>query len=265
MSPTSAGSRSSRVEQQIRSGTRLMFILAALAVALPLASIGLIERQARRLEALGDHGAITVGTVTKRDRSVTYYEYQVAGATYAWNVRTSEADHAPGETFPILYLPEDPSLTRPHVDHANVAREASENRRSAAKFAFGIFYFFGAFTIYTWLQIRRFRTYGDAEFTDPEAPKRRLRTLGVIASPILLGIFAAHFVDARARGESTAPVFVAMAVVVVVLFGVSYQLLSRGPAGNADIQARSKRMLKWTVPAFIAITVLRVVLEVISR
>ncbi len=255
-------SRSIRVENQIRSGKRVFAVFAILAVMLPLALFGLLERQAKRLEALGDHGSLGLGTVTARREHTTYYAYEVEGKTHTWSVAEEEANYAVGTSFPIVYLPEDPSLNRPGSDRTVGTREAAKNRRFSWKLAFGVFYFFGSFLLMTTLQLRRFRINGDAEFTDPEGPKRRLRTNVAIMAPLLGGVIVWHFVDASGRGESTAPVFISAVVIVAILVGTYAFMFRKGPE---QAQKRHTQILKYVAPAAIAIAVLRVIIELVGK
>jgi hypothetical protein len=135
-----------RLAALARSHKRGRFILAALAILAPVALHALFERQALRLDALGDHGRPATATIAAIDREgadgTVAYEYAVDGARYAWSVKSADAPGAPGQTFPISYLPEDPSLSRPGVDGAGAKREAASNRSFAHKIELGVFLFF---------------------------------------------------------------------------------------------------------------------------
>lgn len=251
-----------RVEAQLRSGGRMLWILTILTMLLPLGLFGLSERQARRLEALGDHGALGVGRVTAHRDHTTHYAYEVEGKAHTWSVAEEEANYAVGTSFPIVYLPEDPSLNRPGSDRTVGTREAVKNRRFSWKLAFGVFYFFGSFLLMTALQLRRFRINGDAEFTDPEGPKRRLRTNVAIMAPLLGGVIVWHFVDASGRGESTAPVFISAVVIVAILVGTYAFMFRKGPE---QAQKRHTQLIKYIAPAAIAIAVLRVIIELVGK
>jgi hypothetical protein len=101
-----------RVERLIRSLVRSRLVFQLLAFVVPACLYGLFERQARRLDSLGDHGAQTNATVTSvsRDGSV-FYAYGVGGTTYTWSVAQRDAPYPVGGSFAITYVSEDPALS----------------------------------------------------------------------------------------------------------------------------------------------------------
>jgi len=134
-----------RLAALLRSHQRGRWVITALAVLAPLALHALLERQARRLDVLAEHGRAGLATVTAVDRDASGtvdYEYTVGNARYDWSVRAVDAPGRPGETFPIRYLPEDPSFSRPGSDGGQAAREAASNRAFARKAELGVFLFF---------------------------------------------------------------------------------------------------------------------------
>ena len=136
-----------RIEALVRSHTRWRVIFVVLALVVPLGLYALLERQARRLDALADHGRTTTATVVKltgetSDETV-FYEYAVGSEHYDWSVRAQDAPFAaPGESFAVTYLPEAPSLSRPGTDRSRAAAEASANRGFTKKAIVGVFAFF---------------------------------------------------------------------------------------------------------------------------
>ena len=98
----------------IASDARFRIIFAVLAVVVPLALFSLFRRHELRLRALADHGRPGTATLTYATRDGTsHYRYEIDGVTHTWNVARAQAPFAPGQEFPITYLPEDPSLSRP--------------------------------------------------------------------------------------------------------------------------------------------------------
>jgi hypothetical protein len=135
-----------RIEALVRAHTRWRIIFVVLALVVPLGLYGIFERQARRLDALADHGRTTSATVVRITRQnadeTVFYEYVVGGKHYDWSVRAQDAPFAPGESFAATYLPEDPSLSRPGADGSRAAAEASSNRAFTKKAMLGVFAFF---------------------------------------------------------------------------------------------------------------------------
>jgi hypothetical protein len=151
---------SERLLRLERSGRRARWMFVALGVAAPLGLHALFERQARRLDALALHGRTASATATTLDEGGggnLAYEYTVDGTRYAWSVKASAAPCQPGQTFTIRYLPEDPSLSRPGDDGANVAREAASNRSFAHKAELGVLGFFLFNLALTEAKIRKLR------------------------------------------------------------------------------------------------------------
>src|SRR6185437_8123311 len=101
----------------IRSHARWRFIFLGIALVAPLLLKALFDRQTHRLYALADHGREATAIVSSVERTdlgtYTHYGYSVDGASYTWNVSNADAPYQPGESFPVTYLPEDPSLSRP--------------------------------------------------------------------------------------------------------------------------------------------------------
>ena len=135
-----------RREALARSALRWCLGFCLLAVLVPLGLHALFERQARRLDALADHGRQAQATVTAVEQQggkrYTAYSYIVDGRAHSWNVSWQDAPYAAGESFAITYLPEDPSLSRPGADPTVPRGEAERNRRFTAKLLAGVFGFF---------------------------------------------------------------------------------------------------------------------------
>ena len=101
-------------ERLVRSLVRWRMVFLLLAV---------FERQARRLDALGEHGALATATVTKVSREDTvFYTYDVSGTPYVERRTQRRSCHS---RFPREPLPPESPRTRDHV---------SERRTVASSF-----------------------------------------------------------------------------------------------------------------------------------
>lgn len=244
----------SRVERVIRSLTRWRLIFLLMAVVLPAGCYGLFERQARRLDALSDHGEPAMATVTGVNREGTvFYAYGVGGTTYTWNVAREAAPYEAGESFDITYLPEAPALSRPG-GRSRAAAEAASNRSFAWKAEAGTFAFFAFNMILCDVRLRRVRKTGQTELTDARAYRTRLILAGVMLAPFLVLVFGWHLGDALRRGESVWPVVLGVVVSLAVLGGTGLYVLREGRLGAA---ARGSRLLKWVAPLALGIAALR--------
>ena len=212
---------------------RAGFALAA--IVAPLLLMLLFERQARRLDALADHGAPVTARVDKITRDDTlHYSYQVAGVRHSWNVHHRDAPHATGQEFAAVYLPEDPSLSRPFAERRLAAAEAASVRSFGRWTALVAAWFMGVFAVFAHRLIRNL----NAEPPRQSTQGAHLRFLGVALSPIPVVMFAGHVRDALAHGESLGGVAFAFAVTAVAL--VAIYRLSLRPQGDP----RRARMLK---------------------
>ena len=170
-------------QKQLTSLVRWRLVFAILAVVLPFVPYTLLERQARRLDALVDHGKEVEATVTrvaleKRETYLTY-SYVVDGASFSWTVPSSQVPHAPGESFRATYLPEDPSLSRPDTDGTLATRDADAGRSLAWKIMLGVFAFFIVNALIADRKVRDLRKRAPAGVVFPSL------------SPIALGRFVA--------------------------------------------------------------------------
>jgi hypothetical protein len=246
-----------RVQRNIRALVMWRLIFGALTIGLPLAQNALFERQAKRLDALGDHGKDATATVTgvSGDGSV-FYAYEVAGATHDWSVKQSAAPYRVGETFPILYLPEHPSFSRPGADRTIAITEAAENRGFARNAEIMMFLFFGIITIGCHFGLRRLRSTGQTERDDAVAYRGRLIFAGLALSTLLVPMFAFHVRDAARHGESVLPVVLGIVLSLGILGGTVFYLLRHG---RANVAARTARMMKWVAPLAVIVAILRLI------
>ena len=255
-----------RVERNIRGLRRWRLIFFLLLLAIPGGSFWLFERQAQRLEALAEHGATITATVrgVSRQGSATHvsYEYTVAGETYSWSTLQSDAEYVVGQAFPVLYLPENPSFSRPTVDRARATAEAVGNRTSSWKVVAGMFAFFAFATFACDSSLRGLRKRGRDELTDPRAYRRRLAFAGAMLTPLLVLIFYGHGKSALQRGESLWPVVLGAVLGLSTLGGTVFYVLR---SGQAQAPARSARLLKWVVPMAVGVAALRLLVWLAGR
>jgi hypothetical protein len=246
-----------RVERLIRANVRSRWILLALALVPPTALHVLFARQARRLDAMGDHGVVGEAMIVRASESIAYYEYDVDGVRHDWNVSRSEAPYPVGTKFPIVFVPEDPALSLPGDDRACGAVEAASNRAFAWKAEAGVFAFFAVFFVIGELRLRELRERGAEALTDPAAFRRRLGQSLAALAPLLVLVFGWHIADARDKGESVWPVVVGIVFALGVLFGsMSYVV--------REAAARSARILRIAAPLAAAVATIRLIVWLVS-
>ncbi|MEO7113714.1 MAG: DUF3592 domain-containing protein [Polyangiaceae bacterium] len=192
------------IERIARDFKRWRTIFLAIAVVLPALLFALFERQARRLDDLGAHGVVVQATVTSisRQGSITYvdYAYEVEGTTYTWNVAQDEAPYAPGETFPIVVSPKDPSLSRPGTDPSRGTTEAAKNRSFTRTAVFSLFAFLSMCAFGCHWRLQRLRATGRTEANDPVAYRNRLIFSAVLLAPFFIAILVFNINDAKVKG-----------------------------------------------------------------
>lgn len=247
-----------RVERNIRDLVRWRLICLLLLIAVPTGLYVLFERQARRLDALAQQGETTTATVrsVSRQGGATYvsYEYTIDSQRHSWIVSQDDAPYAVGQTFPIMYLPEHPALSRPTLDRAQPTAEARANRSFSGKVVAGMFALFAVATISCHVNLRRLRKRGRSELTDPRAYRTRLIVTGVMLTPVLLLIFDWHGKDALRRGESLWPVLLGALLSLSVLGSAASYVLRHG---HAQAAVRSARLMKWVAPIAVGVAALR--------
>jgi hypothetical protein len=140
----------------VASDTRWRIIFALLAVLVPLTLFLLFRRQELRLRALADHGRAGTAMVTDASQ-YTHYRYEIGSETYTWNVSRGKAPYARGASFPIVYLPEDPSLSRPGAAYRPTDLDADLDLPFQRRLLLGLFGFFAGASVLCHLQLRRLR------------------------------------------------------------------------------------------------------------
>jgi hypothetical protein len=250
-----------RVARALQSNLRARWVLLALALLLPLGLHLLLERQARRLDALGEHGVAGEATVVRATSEYTYFVYEVGGVQYDWNVGRDELPEPIGAAVPIVYVPEDPALVRVGHDPTCGAVEAAENRRFGGRVGLGVFGFFTLFFLFGEQQIHELRTHGATVFSDPAMYRRRIVRSVVILAPLLCLVTGYHLADARAKGESIIPVVLALVLSLAILGGTLWFLTHKGRAQAAE---RSGRLLRILGPLAFTVAGLRLILWLVG-
>ena len=246
------------VDAVLRSLVRARAILLAIAILVPAGCHALFERQARRLDAVADHGVIAQATVTAQTEQggarFTRYVVDVEGVRYEGSVERADAPYDVGASFPMVLSAEDPTLALPGADRSRAAARAAENRAFAWKLEAGVFVFFGANALFSHLRLGRLQRTRLTEVDDPVAYRRRLVFAGALLAPMVVGISAWHARDAMAQGESVWPVALAGLLSVAIVVGTAAYVLREG---RAHASARSARRLLWAAPLAVGIALVR--------
>ncbi len=232
--------------------------LAIAAIVIPCGLLLLFERQARRLEALTDHGVSIRAQVTRVSRNgTTHYAYRYDGRPFTWSVKRKQAPYKVGERFDAVVLPEDPSLSRPVSVSALVAPEITRNR-TISRFAVAIaFAFFAGLALLLHRDVRRLGAGIVDGPLDPAAYRRRLiGSFGVLLVPMGL-ITAWHGREALRGGGSIVPVILAGVLCVAIVAGT---LFYAGREGPSQARLRVAKLMAWLAPIAIGAAVLRLLM-----
>ncbi|MDI3288051.1 hypothetical protein [Polyangium sp. 15x6] len=210
----------------IATDARARIVFATVALILPLVLALLFRRQELRLRALADHGRAGTATLTAVTRqgsaSVAHYRYEIGGVVYTWNVDRKKLPGAPGETFDITYLPEDPSLSRPG-SYSNVELDAELNLPFRRGFPLGIFVLFGSAAALCHRNVRRLQNGA------PLSTKPRISPDGAgrIVAALLLACLLVVNLDPKVRAVQIAafgpalfglPAWLVVALAEIALF-----------------------------------------------
>jgi hypothetical protein len=209
----------------IATDARGRIVFAAIALVVPLAIGLLFRRQELRLRALADHGragtAILTAVARQGSGGYAYYRYEVGGVVYTWNVDRRELPGAPGETFAITYLPEDPALNRPGASYSRERLEAELNLPLRRGVPLGIFAFFAGAAGLCHRNVRRLQS-GVPLSTKPRVSPEGA---GRIVAGLILGCLLAVNLDPKVRAVQAAafgPTPLGLPVMLVVsLAGVA--------------------------------------------
>lgn len=246
---------------KIASAARWRNGLLLAAVLWPASCGALLERQARRLDALSQRGVPAVAVVTRvTGDGTTHYRYTVDGRDHDWNVRRDAAPFDVGQRLSIVYLPDDPSLSRPVADRATVVEEAAGNRRFSRRMMAGEALLCLLLAWNAHRELTRLREGRDP--ADPAAYRERIRGALVMLGGLVALVTAGHALDAHGRGESLAPVAFGALLSLAVLGGVVAYVSRKGPA---EASTRSARIMRWALPLMIGAAVLRVLASLTSR
>jgi len=249
-----------RIHLLVRSRARLVIA----AIVLPLALFLLLERQARRLDALATRGEPVDAQVTgvSGDNGTTFYAYRVDGTEYTWNVARAAAPFPVGRTFQATYLPDDPSLSRPISDRSLAAAEAAGNRRFTWKVVLCLGLTLLLFAGLAHRDLHRSRTGAPSEWADPKASKTRIVLAALLLLPGLVLIGSFHIGDAVEKGESVVPVVISLGVAIGIIGGFFFYTGREGPT---RVGARSARVLRLVAPIAAGIALLRLVAMLLGK
>lgn len=231
---------------------------AVLAVVLPVALGALFVRQQRRLADLAENGQPVEALVTDVNRDdIVSYTYEVAGRTYRWSARREDLLYAPGERFTALYAPSDPSMTRPSAERPVIVAELDHSRRVGATVLIALALGLGVLAILAHRDVMRRASGHVPPPMTPERYRQRLWRAGGVIAILVAGVSALHLRDALARGESPTPVYIAAAMIAVIV-GVQLTIAARlGPDG---VRPWTQRLARGLLPVALAIAALRVVM-----
>lgn len=246
------------LEARIQSARRVRTGAGVLGLVLPLAAFLLVERNARRLDALVDHGRPVTATVTEvvPQSSITHYAYRVNGTEYRWNVSSEALPLPAGQEFDAVYLPEDPSMSRPASGPRSPALDAKSAHTFAPRAFAVLALIFGGVALLGHREVRRLQRGAPSELDDAAAYRRRIATTGVIFGAVAVAVTGFHVRSALDRHESLAP-FALSTALILGLVGVPFYFAYRdGPAAAAQ---RSAKVMRWIVPAAIVLAVVRLV------
>ncbi len=249
MNPDSPGSRA-RTLAGWRNG------LFAAALLAPLGLFFLFERQAKRLDALADHGQSTDAYVTavSTANGTTFYAYSVDGIEHTWDVARREAPFERGQVFTVTYLPETPSFSLPISDRGLAREKAAANRSFAMKVEMGLAAALALFGGLLHLDVRRLRSGAPLGPPDAKTQRRRLVAMGLVFLPLLVLITGFHLRDAIEKGESVAPVVIATVLVLGIIGFVFWFAMREGPE---KVRERVSRIMRWAAPLAIGAALLR--------
>ncbi len=227
---------------KLASARRTRAWLLAAAIVVPASCAGLFGRQSRRLDALADHGLPATAVITRVDATgTTHYAYAVDGREHTWNVARAAAPYDVGASIDVLYLPEEPSFTRPVSDRRVVAVEAAGQRRFAHRFVVGAAVVLALLAASAHVSIRRMIAGEDP--SDPSVFRRRIRERSAVLVALVATVSLAHVADARARGESLVPTVLGFVLSAALVFGVVRFVAGGGPSLLGERAARLGRIV----------------------
>lgn len=152
------------------------------------------------MRALVDHGRTTSATLTMVSQGGSaHYRYEVDGVVHTWNVARQELPLAPGETFSITYLPEDPSLSRPgNYGPDRLEKELDTPIRTALPI--GLFVFFAGAALLCHRNVVRLRAGAPMR----TKPRMSPDTVGLIVAGLMLACVLGVNFDPKVRAVQAA-------------------------------------------------------------
>jgi hypothetical protein len=209
----------------LSSDTRWRLRFAILAVVVPVVLFVLFRRQELRLRALADHGLRGTAVVTAvghQNHPITYYRYEVAGTSYTWNVGREDAPYEPGESFDIVYLPEDPSLNRPGATYTPELFAVDVNLTFQRGLLLGLFAFFAGASALCHRNLRRLEGGAPLRTKPRMSPDEAGRVVAVMLLAVTLSVnfderVQAVFAAVFGAAPLGVPVVAAVSAVEIVL------------------------------------------------
>ncbi|HEY4116547.1 MAG TPA: DUF3592 domain-containing protein [Byssovorax sp.] len=239
----------------LASNLRWRVIFAILAVVVPALLTGLFARHQGRLRALVDHGQTTTATLTgvSRQDNVVYstYRFDLGLASFESTVSREDAPYPPGTTFPITYLPEDPSLSKPFVPYTEARFEAEVDRRITTGVPIGFFVFFAgaALLCHRAIEKQRRGRLGEGWRISPDALGRIIAAL-LVATPLMVAFDPkVRAVDEAVLGPSPLglPAVVVASIIVAALLSPMFWVMPHLARIMKDAQARGGGYTKFDI------------------
>lgn len=249
--------------QRLRSAKRARLGFAIALLVVPLALFLLFNRQTRRLEGLASHGRAVSAEVVRvsRDGAHVHYAYHVDGVAHSWEVAQREWHLPLDGSFQAMYLPEAPSFSRPTTDASVVRREHEAQRSFALKAVIVAGLILTIITLLAHRDVRRAEANVPLEINDPVAYARRIKITMMILLACVALIGTWHARDALARGESVVPGILGAVLSSGIVVGTFYYAAGEGPA---KAQERASKIMRWVVPASVAVAVLNLLIALLA-
>jgi MFS family permease len=147
-------------------------------------------------------------------------------------------------------------------DRDRAAQKAKETRTLALKLDVGLLWFFGFGAGLSAWQYRRAKRTGRTERQDRGAYRARLVLSGLWIAPLIALIFAHHWLEGRALGESPWPVLLGVVLTLGILAGTGWYVQREGQEKTNE---RSRRILRWAVPLAISVASIRLLAWLVAR
>lgn len=243
-------------QRNMTAAKRWRLIFGALALVVPLGLFALFHRQENRLRALVDHGQVTTATVTGVTRqgssAFSEYRYEVGGRPFDWSVSQKDAPYAPGQTFAVTYLPEDPSLSRPGEAYTQARFDADVDLTFQHRLLAFLSGFFVLSAVWCEVTLRRLRAGTPLQTRPRLTPAGAGRlvaglllavTLGVNLDPKVVTVQAAAF----GQAPLGLPLTLVICVVQIVLFAPFFWVFPQLMRIVMDAQAKGASLSRFGI------------------